>query len=321
MTIPAAGRNFAVAALLAVLAAGCGSNPKYSEIKLPLPPSSNSGVVGGQFIQVDYGFGIPLPPKWDSLQLSLDQEVDEVAQFMDPDKSIDVRVSAQLSGASRDLSERAWTDIFGQDLKNRQFKVKGTDKIQEWKASGGPSWTVIPYHLRDSGGGKWADQVWGLNNGDLTLIVHALMAEDASNSEKGRKLFKSLANSLTQIRWYTPIGPRGISLERYELMHFTEGFCKALDSQSAAKVGGYFDDMFSGKAKWDQWYKGLISSKDKSPVKLQTSLSGLVINGDRATASFVVVKTGTSGTEKFDKGFRLSKAEGRWKIVSAIEKK
>jgi hypothetical protein len=104
-------------------------------------------------------------------------------------------------------------------------------------------------------------------------------------------------------------------------MHFTADFSKALDSQSAVRIGGYFDDMFSGKAKWDQWYKGLISSKDNSPVKLQTSLSGLVINGDHATASFTIVKTGSSGSEKFDKSFRLSKGEGHWKIMSALEKK
>jgi hypothetical protein len=319
---PSCLRVFVLAVIFAFC--GCKSKPHYSEIKLPLPPVADSGVADGQYIQTEYGFGFPLPPKWRQLSLSVDQEVDEVARFGDPGQEMIVRVSIQLLNPTQKFSKKSWAESSESELKSRQFVIHSTDKTQEWKTGDSRSWVVVSYHLRDHRGDECVDQEWAINNGDFLVAAHVTLLEETADTEKGKKLFKALADNLSQIHWYMPLGSRGISIERYELEHFTDDFCRALESCSPARVGSYFSDLYPEKMKWNDWYKGLILSKDKSPAELKAELTGLVINEDNstATASFTITKKdkAASRPEKFERNFLLSKPEGNWKVQAPVGK-
>ena len=308
-------------ALVFVFFAGCKAKSKFAENTLPLPPAADSGVYDGQFIQTDYGFAFPLPPKLNWLRLSAEQEVDEVARFADNSQSFLVRVSVQVIGGSQTFSKKQWEDDSELDLKNHLFKIEKKDSPQEWKTVDSGPWIEVPYLLSDSRGGSWNDQEWALNKGDLLIGVHAMMPQDIADSDAGKKFFKSLPGVLSQIHWYRPIGPRGISIDRFELGQFTESFRSALESRSALKVGAYFDDMYPDRTKWNNWYQQAVSGDPKT-FELSAELSGLVINGDYATASFILTRKDKddSHSGKFEKNFKLSKKEGAWKITASLDK-
>ncbi len=314
-------RAFAVTAFCVWAFAGCKPKPKFSEADLPLPPGADSGVYDGQYIQTDYGFSFPLPPKWQWIRLSAEQEVDEVARFADPTGDMIARVSVQLVGEGQALSKKAWEQSSEQDLENHQFKIQKEDAAQEWKTEDSGPWVEISYHVTDVRGAGWFDEEWALGKGDLLIGVHALVPGDEAGTEPGKKFLKVLEAALTQIHWYMPIGPRGISLDRYELQQFTEGFCRALESRSGSKVGDYFDDMYPDRSKWDTWYQQAVSG-DPQTFHLKAELSGLVINGDLATATFTLTRTEAGSVpQKFEKSFSLSKKEGNWKIMVSLDKR
>jgi hypothetical protein len=300
---------------------GCKGKPKFEESKLPLPPSVDSGVTEGQFVQTDYGFGFPFPAKWMYLGLPPDQEVDEVARFADTTREFIVRLCVRLLGPGQKFSAKDWADSLEEDLKNRQFKVKKRHPAQEWKTPDSGSWSAVPFRLTDRKGGEWKAEVWVLAKGDLVISAYATLPERTAETEKGRKLFKSLEGALSQIHWYTPIGPRGLTVERYELHHFTEKFCRALESRSAAKIGFYFDEMYPARVKWAEWYQKAASGNPKDQ-DLKAELSGLVINGDYASASFTLTREGKgdSKPERLERSFKLSKKEGSWKITAPLDK-
>jgi hypothetical protein len=311
-----------VLALALVLLVGCKSKSKFVENTLPLPPAADSGIYDGQFIQTDYGFAFPLPPKWNWLRLSAEQEVDEVARFADNSQNILVRVSVQIVGDSSSLTKKQWEDAAAQDLKNHLFKIQKMDSTEEWKTEDSGPWIEVPFLLTDPRGSFWSDQEWALNKGDLLIGVHAMMPQETAESEAGKKLFKELRGVLPQIHWYTPIGPRGVSIDRFELRQFTESFQAALESRSLSKVGAYFDDMYPDRAKWNVWYQQAVSGDPKS-FDLTAELSGLVINGDYAAASFTLTRKDKSDShsEKLERSFNLSKKEGAWKITASLDKK
>jgi hypothetical protein len=313
---------FRASAVIAVLFlfSGCRAKSKFIENTLPLPPAADTGLYDGQFIQTDYGFAFPMPPKWNWLRLSAEQEVDEVARFADNSRNLLVRISVQIVGDSQSLTKKGWQDAAAQDLKNHLFKIQKMDSIQEWKTEDSEPWIEAPFLLSDSRGGSWIDQEWALNKGDLLIGVHAIMPEEFADSDAGKKLFKDLKGALPQLHWYTPIGPRGISIDRFELRQFTEDFRAALESRSRAKVGAYFDDMYPDRAKWNDWYSQAVKGDPKS-FELKAELSGLVINGDYAAASFVLTRMDGSQSQKFEKNFNLSKKEGAWKITASLDKK
>ena len=146
--------------------------------------------------------------------------------------------------------------------------------------------------------------------------------QEIADTDKGKKLFKALEASVSQIHWYTPIGPRGISVERFELQHFTgRGFRQALESRSLSKVGEYFDEMYPERAKWNNWYQQLILGDPKS-FELKAELSGLVIDGDYASVSFTITRRDkkNSKPQKYEKDFKLSKKEGHWQITDPLDK-
>ena len=313
-------RVSAVIAFVIFSFAGCKSKSKMGEGNLPMPPGADSGVYEGQFIQTDYGFGFPMPPKWLYLRLSAEQEVDEVARFSDPTRDMIARITVQLMGSAQSFDRKGWGDMAQQDLTNHQFKVQKREAAQEWKTEDSGPWVEVPFHVMDSHGGEWADQEWALNKGDLLIGVHTLVPLDDSATENGKKFLKSLEGALTQIRWYTPIGPRGVSIERFELRHFTEGFCQALESHSVVKVDSYLDDMYPDRTKLNTWYQQAVSG-DTQSFNLKAELSGLVINGDYATAVFSLSrKNKDTHDQKFEKDFKLSKKEGSWKITASLDK-
>jgi hypothetical protein len=315
-------RLCASAVILALLLfSGCRSKSKFTENTLPLPPAADSGIYDGQFIQTDYGFAFPMPPKWNWLRLSAEQEVDEVARFADNGQNILVRVSVQVLGDSGPLAKKQWEDAAAQDLKNHLFKIQKMDAVEEWKTEDSGPWIEVPFLLADSRGGLWSDQEWALNKGDFLIGVHAMMPQADAESEAGKKLFKELRVALPQIHWYRPIGsmPGDMSIDRFELSQFTEGFRTALESRSLSKVGAYFDDMYPDRTKWNAWYSQAVSGDPKT-FELKAELSGLVINGDYATASFTLTRKDNSQTQKFEKDFNLSKKEGAWKITASLDK-
>jgi hypothetical protein len=314
-------RAFAVIALGVSAFSGCKSKPKSIESKLPLPPTVDGGLVGGQFIQAEYGFAFPVPSKWDYLRLSPDQEVDEVARFTDPQRELILRAAVQILGASQKFTAKSWADLAGQDLKNHQFQLKKQGSSQEFKTADSGNWVMIPFQMVDSRGGEWMDEEWGLNQDDLLVIAHVTLPQDLADTEKGKKLLKAVENSLTQIHWYRPIGPRGISVDRYELQQFTQAFCHALESRSSSQVSAYFDDMYPERGQWNLWYQQAVSGDPKT-FSLKAELSGLVINGDYATATFSLTRNdkGDSKPRKFERDFRLSKKEGTWKIMASLDK-
>ncbi|HTA76228.1 MAG TPA: hypothetical protein VK791_03635, partial [bacterium] len=303
-----------------VLPAGCHKS-KTALKDLPLPPTVDGGLINGQFIQVDYGFGFPLPSKWIYQPVSAEQEVDEVARMFDPGREMIVRVSVQLRDPSEKFGGKIWSEQAEQDLKNHQFEIEKKESTEEWKTNGSDKWLVTSFRMTDTKNVEWFDEEWALAKDDYLIAVHATLPRKTAETDHGKKLFTALEDSLTRITWYMPIGSRGISSSRFELQHFTEEFCKALESKSLVQVGSYFDDMYPEKNKWNIWYQQAIAGDPKS-FDLQAQLGGLIINGDSATASFVLIRKSKTEPkpQKFERNFKLAKKDGAWKIALSLDK-
>jgi len=314
-------RAFAVIAFVVSAAAGCKSKPKFIENRLPLPPGVDSGLYEGQFVQAEYGFGFPVPAKWNYLRLSADQEVDEVGRFSDNSREVILRMSVQLRDGEGKFSARDWADAAELDLKNHQSKIKKRGSSSQWKTADSGNWTSFPFRLTDVRGNKWVDEEWVLAKDDMLIGAHLTMPQNMADMDKGKKLLKAVQASLTQIHWYTPIGPRGISVERFELRSFTERFCRALESRSASKVGSFFDEMYPERAKWNAWYQQAVTG-DPASFELKAELAGMVINGDYAYASFALTRKDKGGSKpvKWERNFKLSKKEGSWEITGSMDK-
>ncbi len=317
-------RVFAVIGLslgFAVLFPACGKKSRFTEHKLPMPPAADTGVYDGQFVQVDYGFGFPAPGKWLYVRIVGEPEADEVGRFTDQARESIARVSVRLSGPDQKFSAKGWFDAIEQEWTGRQYKVKKREGAKELKTPDGASWSSALFRVSDSRGIDWLDQEWVLSKDDLILGVRALVPKKTSDTEKGQALLKSIVESLPKLSWYTPIGPRGVSLERFELGNFTERFCRSLESGSLPKTYGFFDEMYPGRVEWNKWYQDAVGSMP-AESQLKAELSGLVINGDGATAFFTLSRAdkGQSSPKKFEKGFLLSKKEGNWEIVSSLPK-
>ncbi len=305
-----------------LLMSGCGSKPHYVQNELPLPPSEDSGIHNGEFFQAQYGFAFPVPAKWMNLSLSEDQEVDEVARFSDPQNILIARFAVQLLPSEQAFSEKDWSAWVEKDLQARQFQVESKDGREEWKTLGTEKWVSQNFHVLDVKQKGWLDIEWALNRGDFLLIVHATLPEETASTDEGKKLRKALEGSLTRIHWYMPVGPRGISQERYELQAFTDGFLQALESGSLEKTYLFFDDLYPARAEWAAWYQQALNGKDTKTIHLKAALGGLVINGENATATFFLTldNPAISKPEKFERSFKLSKKERIWKITEPTGK-
>jgi hypothetical protein len=314
-------RAFAVIAFGVLVVAGCKPKSNFIENRLPLPPGVDSGLYEGQFVQTEYGFGFPVPAKWNYLRLSADQEVDEVARFSDNSREVILRISVQLRDEADKFSARDWADAAEQDLKSHQFKIKKRGSASDWKTADSDRWVSVPFRLTDVKGNEWADEEWVLVKDDMLIGAHLTLPQKTADMEKGKKLVKAVQASLTQVHWYTPIGPRGISVERFELRGFTERFCRALESRSIPKIGSFFDEMYPERAKWNGWYQKAVAG-DPVSFELKAELAGLVINGDYAYASFALTRKDKSGPKpvKWERNFKLSKKEGSWEITGSMDK-
>ena len=301
--------------------AGCGPRSHVTENQLPLPPVSDSGLWNGDFIDVDYGFAIPVPAHWSLLRLSEDQEVDEVARFSDPGHELIARVTVHLLDSSQAFSLKEWEGQCEQELQDNQLSLIKKGDSDDWDAGDGSSWAIQNYRVADKSNEAWLDQEAVLHRADLLIWVHTSLNQATADTPQGQKLLKTLQAGLTKIHWYTPIGERGISLELYELDHFTANFRNDLEGRSTARLTPYFDDLYPRKPQWDAWYQQLVSDvPDKASLTVE--LSGLVINGETATAVFSFTKKMKAGgpVQKLEKSFVLSKKDGSWKIAAPAGK-
>jgi hypothetical protein len=323
MSLPLLEKNkllgFLVLGLL--FSVGCGSKEKTDFKNLPLPPTVDGGLVNGQFVQADYGFGFPLPSKWIYLPLSAEQEVDEVARFLDANRQMIARVSVILRDPSEKFTSKIWSDQAEDDLKNHQFQIEKKDSAKEWKVDSGEKWLMIHFKMLDAKNAEWADDEWALSNQDYLIVVHATLPEKMAETEGGKRLFSVLKDSLSRLTWYMPIGIRGISSDRFELQHFTQEFCKALESKSLVQVGSYFDEMYPDKREWNSWYQQVIAGNPKT-FDLAAQLTGLIIDGDSATVSFELTRKNNDGSKsvKFERDFKLAKKDDAWKITLSLDK-
>ncbi len=258
-----------------------------------------------------------------SLGLSEEQEMDVVACFADPTKTLVTRFSVQLVPSDQTFSPKDWSASVEKDLKAKQFQIETKDSREEWKTAGSERWISQAFHVLDVRQKEWLDNEWVLNRGDLLLQVHATLPEEKASADEGKKLLKALEGALTRIHWYMPIGPRGISPERYELQAFTEGFQLALESGSLPKTYLFFDDLYPGRAEWASWYQQALGGKDPKSLNLKAALEGLVINGENATASFSLSMNNPAAGKpvKLERSFKLSKKERSWKITEPVGKK
>jgi len=310
-----------VLTLVLSCALGCKSREKTEFKNLPLPPTVDGGLVNNQFVQVDYGFAIPIPSKWIYSPVSAEQEVDEVARFFDANQQMIVRVSVLLRDPSQKFTSQIWSDQAEDDLKSHQFQIEKKESVEERKTNSGDKWLMIRFKMLDGKNAEWADEEWGLSKEDYLIVVHATLPKAIADTESGKKLFAVLADSLGGLTWYMPIGSRGISSGRFELQHFTEEFCKALESKSLVRVGSYFDEMYPDKREWNAWYQQVTAGNPKT-FDIEVQLNGLVIDGDSATASFELVRNNKDGSkpQKFDRDFKLAKKDNDWKIIFSLDK-
>jgi hypothetical protein len=256
------------------------------------------------------------------MALSAEQEVDEVARFVDPNRELIVRVAVLIKDPDQKFTPKTWSAQAEQDLKNHQFEINKKEGVEEYKTADGDHWLMVAFRMSDARGNQWLDQEWALSKDDYYIVVHATLPHKTSaDVEKGKKLFATLGDSLTRLSWYMPIGARGISSGRYELQHFTQEFCKALESKSVLQVGAYFDEMYPEKTKWNTWYQQAVLGDPKS-FDLQAQLGGLIINGDGATASFTLIRKNKDDSKpvKLERNFKLAKKDGQWKIVLSLDK-
>jgi hypothetical protein len=315
---------FAVMALAMVFcAAGCKPKPPYQQIRLPLPPTVDNKIVEGQYVQADYGFGFPLPPKWMIVRYSEDQDLDEVSRFTDERGLMAARLGVQELGTGQSFTLKAFEADLEKDLTARQFQLVKKEKGKDLKTDDGTVWRVFSIRAKDARSKEWLEQQWVLNRDNLQIALRVTLPAGQAESDKGIKFLKDLEGGLPHLKWYTPIGARGISIDRYELQRFTEAFGKALLGRSPAKMNVFFNDMYPSKRDWDAWYQKLIAADDPKSFELETTLTGLIIKGDDATASFTITRKnrGEEKPQKFEKAFHLSKREGSWTIVSPAERK
>lgn len=317
--------RLAVIMLLALVfcAGGCKTEPPYHQIRLPLPPTVDNKIVDSQYVQADYGFGFPLPPKWVLVRYSEDQDLDEVARFTDDRGLMVSRLGVQELKQGQKFNLTAVESDLQKELAARQLTVVKKEITNDLKTGDGKTWRSFSIRAKDERAKEWQLRQWMLNRDDLLITVRVNLSASQADSDKGKKFLKGIEEGLPQLKWYTPIGPRGISIDRFELQRFTEAFCKALVGRSPVKVSVFFNDMYPEKRNWEAWYKELIAADDPKSFELEASLTGLIIKGDDATASFAIIRKnrGEEKPHRFDKAFHLSKREGSWSIISPADKK
>ncbi len=326
-------------ALLCALSVFACTHKSFEERQnLPMPPVGDSGVVEGTYVQTDYGFGLPLPAKW--LAFAAGEDWDELVRLSDPDRRMNAGLFARWLYENEKFRLNDWLIEIEKAYEKEGTQAKRGEKTVTWSVPGGYQWQVVTYELKDAVNREWVDRLCVLRRDDLLIWSRArTLKKDAVRADTP-KLVEALKESFSKIHWYLPVGSRGISLENYELKKFTQGFTEGVESRSSVRLTRYFDDACPGRERWLVWYRDFVKegpkgspavSKDsrRTPersknssdaVTIQTELEGMIIQGRSATVAFRLFrKEGAESTEAHQ-AFRLSKAEGSWKIVELISK-
>jgi hypothetical protein len=152
------------------------------------------------------------------------------------------------------------------------------------------------------------------------LWVRATLPLAQAQKGPGDSLTAVLKTCLSQVKWYQPVGPRGISLEHYELQKFDADFIKSLESGSVSKTLAFFDETSPARFQWSDRYKVLLAPPEgkgnSGPAVLKVQDAGLVINGKTA-AIYFNFQNGKQTPVRL--GFRLLKEGRSWNVV-AVEK-
>jgi len=316
------GRKANLVLILLVLAldlAGCGRSKLLPEAQQALPPVGDSGVADGWYYQTEYGFALPIEkpfgayaPEPDDLDA---EELDEWVRFMDVKHGSWIKIMTQPTDPTVRYKVDDLEKTMASILDSADYKVQGTGKKIGWKA-GSDEWTVVPYDLQDRVQKQWRTWACVMQHGDFVVWARATLPRKDADGPPGSKFIETVRATLTQIKWYEPIGPRGISLENYELKNFNDGFLAALESGRVDKTLTYFDETSPARLAWTDWYRKQVPAEAKGnslAVGLKAQTAGLVIDGKKATAFFLLGKYGQAPTKL---GFRLTKDEGSWKIVA-----
>lgn len=313
----------ALLVLLAVMvSAGCkGSLPK--DENLPLPPVGDSGLSNGCYFQAEYGFALPVPKGYGSYAPNQEdqpaEDFDEWIEFMDAKKEAVVRIFTEDLEQDRRFSESDLKKSISEVFASGDYQVEAVGKTLEWPA-GKDRWIVIPYDLKDKVKKETRTWVCALARNDFVLWVRATLPLTQALKGPGDSLAAVLKACLIQVKWYQPVGPRGISLEHYELQKFDADFIKALESGSISKTLSFFDETSPARFQWSDRYKMLLAppegKENAEPAVLKAQDAGLVINGKTA-AIYFTFQNGKQTPVRL--GFRLSKEGRSWNIIS-VEK-
>jgi hypothetical protein len=299
-----------IALIAGIFLSGACRKTLRTEETLPLPPVGDSGVADGWYVQAEYGFALPVPKGYGVFAPNSDEiapdDFDEWVRFTDAKHEVVFRIMTQLREAGKAFTTTELRASVGRVFENGEYQVLQEGKPTEWTA-GKDRWRMVPYDLEDKVKKVWRTWVCALGRGDYVLWVRVTMPLASAKGPKGEKMPDLLKENLAQVRWYRPVGSRGISLEQYELTQFNRDFLAALESGSVARTLKFFEETSPARFEWSDTYKKLSAPEGKGntrPAELKAEPAGLVINGKDATAYFLLAK---KGAEPQRLGFKLSK--------------
>lgn len=281
---------------------------------LPFPPAAETGVQEGEFLLVEYGLRLPLPEKWKVQHVS-ETDSEDVLRASSPDGKTILQVKIRPLGAAAkpDLETELRNEYKGLEW---SWERKGARK---WNAAGGEA-DVSFWRVKEPGGLEWDAAEVTLPRKDFWVWIRA-RRRAGPEARPLAEVLEPWKKALEKASWFWPVGPRGISRERYELEVFGNAFVEALRKGNPEAVEGFFGDLYPERPEWRKWYKNFVETAGKESFEVERA--GLVIDGKEAVLDLEFRRPGgKEGVEpvRERKAFRLSKREGPWKIVEPYEK-
>ncbi len=306
-----------------ILFSGCRKAPP-PEVSLPLPPVGESGASRGWYVQAEYGFSFPIPKGFGVYAPSADditsEDFDEWARITDTKRDITLRVMTQLREPGRPFGVSDLRSAVRPIFEKAGWKIILEGKPDHWEKDGS-RWAMVPYDLKDPDKREWRVWACALPKKDYILWVRTQTPLSAAKGSAGEERVTLTRETLLAAKWYRPVGPRGISLEQYELTQFNKAFIAALESGAVYGTLRYFDDTSPARFEWTKWYRQLAGPEPKGNTPsagLTAESTGLVINGKEASVFYTLTK---NGGEPQRLGFKLSKTEGSWRVVRRLKVK